>query len=77
MLHEIAADDAPRMLVLAKADRIDPDGAVVEERWTYNQGAMVGAGLLLAEATGDPGYLAQATATAAAALRRFDLDRLA
>ncbi|HEX3947357.1 MAG TPA: glycoside hydrolase family 76 protein [Acidimicrobiales bacterium] len=58
------------------ADRIAPDGTVAPHRWSYNQGTMIGAGVLLAEATGDPAYLAQAGATAAACLGRFDLDAL-
>lgn len=57
-------------------DRISPEGARSPERWTYNQGTMIGAGVLLAEATGDGRYLADARQTSAAALGRFDLARL-
>jgi|SRR6185437_11066506 len=58
------------------ADRITPDGDVVGDLWSYNQGAMIGAGVLLAEITGDRDYLDQATATAAAAMAHFTLQRL-
>jgi hypothetical protein len=58
------------------ADRIDPDGTVIPDLWTYNQGCMVGAGVLLAEATGDPMFLADARSTAMVALERFVLDDL-
>jgi len=58
------------------ADRISPDGDVVDTRWTYNQGTMIGAGVLLADAIGDPSYLHHARATAAAAMDHFTLDRL-
>lgn len=58
------------------ADRIGPDGTVVTDLWTYNQGSMAGAGVLLAELTGDSAFLADARATAAAALGRFTLDDL-
>lgn len=58
------------------ADRIDPRGSVVPDLWTYNQGSMVGAGVLLAEATGDPSYLAEARATATAAAGHYGLDKL-
>ncbi len=53
------------------ADRIDPRGRLERTTWSYNQGAMVGAGVLLYEATGDPAYLEQAAATADAALGHF------
>ena len=58
------------------ADRIDPHGTVTQDRWTYNQGSLIGGGVLLFEATGDPEYLAHAQATASASLERFDLDAL-
>jgi hypothetical protein len=58
------------------ADRIHPDGTVVADLWSHNQGAMIGAGLLLADATGDPGFLADARTTASASLGRFGLDDL-
>jgi hypothetical protein len=58
------------------ADRVDPDGTLVTDLWTHNQGTMVGAGVLMAEATGDPTFLADARATALAARERFGLDDL-
>ena len=57
-------------------DRITPEGEVERARFTYNQGAMIGAGVQLAEATGDPAYLGHARETARAALSRFDLAAL-
>ena len=42
------------------ADHIDPNGAIVWWRFTYNEGLMIGASVELYEATGDPGYLANA-----------------
>jgi predicted alpha-1,6-mannanase (GH76 family) len=54
------------------ADRIAPDGRVEPTPWSYNQGTMIGAGVLLHEATGDPAFLEHADATAGAALGRFD-----
>lgn len=57
-------------------DRIMPDGTRSPERWTYNQGAMIGAGVLLARATGERHYLEEARATAEAALDRYDVAAL-
>lgn len=57
-------------------DRIDPNGTVHQELWTYNQGTMIGAGVLLHQATGEADYLAQAELTAKAALTRFPLNEL-
>lgn len=57
-------------------DRIAPDGRQAPDRWTYNQGTMIGAGVLLAEATGTSRYLEEACATARAALARFDVEAL-
>lgn len=60
------------------ADRIDPDGRREETIWSYNQGAMVGAGVLLAELTGEAAYLNDAVGTAQAALARYeDVEHLA
>jgi len=58
------------------ADHIGPEGAVNHALWSYNQGTMVGAGTLLYQATGNGAFLAQAQATAAAALSHFSLSRL-
>ena len=57
-------------------DRIMPDGWRVPDYWSYNQGTMVGAAVLLADATGEARYLEEARATAGAALARFDVERL-
>ena len=57
-------------------DQIAPDGTVLPDIWSYNQGTMIGAGVLLHRATEDAGYLAQAESTAQAAVRHFSLDRL-
>lgn len=54
------------------ADRIDPNGTVHPERWSYNQGTMIGAGVLLHRATGEQRYLEDAERTAKASLRWLD-----
>ncbi|MHB1775702.1 MAG: glycoside hydrolase family 76 protein [Acidimicrobiales bacterium] len=54
------------------ADRVAPDGRVEATPSSYNQGTMIGAGVLLHEATGEPAFLEHAAATAGAALGRFD-----
>lgn len=50
------------------ADRIEPDGIVHRQKWSYNQGAMIGAGALLHAATGEQQYLKDAQRTASASL---------
>jgi hypothetical protein len=57
-------------------DRIAPDGTLGPEIWAYNQGTMIGAGVLLHRITGEPVYLEQATTTARAAMSRFDVPEL-
>ncbi|MGZ8629629.1 MAG: glycoside hydrolase family 76 protein [Actinomycetota bacterium] len=57
------------------ADHVDARGRVNPALRTYNQGAPVGAHLLLHLATGDETTLAQALVTASASLRRFGPDR--
>ena len=57
-------------------DQIAPDGTLRPEIWSYNQGTMIGAGVLLHRTTGDESYLAQATATASASVGRFGLPVL-
>jgi predicted alpha-1,6-mannanase (GH76 family) len=52
-------------------DLIRPDGAVEGPIWSYNQGSMIGAGVLLHRATGDEAYLHDAIGTASAALERY------
>jgi len=59
------------------ADQIRPDGHVEPVIWSYNQGSMIGAGVLLHEATGEEGYLDQAVLTASASLAHYaDVDKL-
>jgi hypothetical protein len=59
------------------ADHINRTGVVEPMLWSYNQGAMIGAGALLYRATGNISYLNQARQTAAAALSYFTPERLA
>ncbi len=57
-------------------DRITPQGTVSEEVWSYNQGTMIGAGVLLHRITGEQTYLDQAVVTATAAVSRFSVAEL-
>lgn len=57
-------------------DRITPDGTVARDVWSYNQGTMIGAGVLLHRITGEQDYLDQALLTATAAEDHFDLPEL-
>ena len=59
------------------ADHIALDGEVNHSLWSYTQGVMIGAGALLYQATHESVYLAQARATAKAALAYFTYGRLA
>jgi hypothetical protein len=52
-------------------DHVNPDGSVNTTIWSYNQGVMVGAGVLLSASTGNSAYLGQAEQTAAAAVTYF------
>ena len=52
-------------------DHINADGSVNSTIWSYNQGVMVGAGVLLDKLTGTSAYLSQAEQTASAALLYF------
>jgi hypothetical protein len=58
------------------ADHISPQGVIEPALWSYNQGAMVGAGTLLYQATGNGAYLYEARQTASAALAYFTPARL-
>lgn len=58
------------------SDHIRLHGAIDPSVWSYNQGSMIGAGVLLYQATGDSGYLYQARQTAKAALAYFTIERL-
>jgi predicted alpha-1,6-mannanase (GH76 family) len=52
-------------------DHVNADGTLNTTIWSYNQGVMAGAGVLLYQATGNSMYLAQANATASAAVSYF------
>jgi hypothetical protein len=52
-------------------DHIQPNGTVDATIWSYNQGVMVGAGVLLHQATGTASFLTQAEQTANAAVAYF------
>jgi Glycosyl hydrolase family 76 len=52
-------------------DHLDSAGTVNTALWSYNQGTMVGAGLLLYEVTGQSSYLQQATQTAGASIQYY------
>ncbi|MGH9094394.1 MAG: glycoside hydrolase family 76 protein, partial [Acidimicrobiales bacterium] len=49
-------------------DHLDDSGNVNTALWSYNQGTMIGAGVLLYQITGDRTYLQQAEQTAAASV---------
>ncbi len=53
------------------ADHLNRRGTVEPHLWSYTQGAMIGAGTLLYEATGNGAFLYQARQTAKAALAYF------
>jgi hypothetical protein len=59
------------------ADHVNRRGIVEPALWSYNQGAMIGAGTLLYQATGNSAYLFQARQTARAAIEYFTPERLA
>ncbi len=52
-------------------DHVNPGGSVNTTIWSYNQGTMVGAGVLLYQLTGDVAYLTAAETTAGAAVTYF------
>jgi len=58
-------------------DRIAPDGRRDPTRWTYNQGTMIGAAVLLHRITGEAAYLEHAIQTAEASLGRYGPSELA
>ncbi len=58
-------------------DRVAPDGGREPTTWTYNQGTMIGAGVLLHRITGEAAYLEHAVQTARASLERFGPAELA
>jgi len=58
------------------ADHINARGKIEPTEWSYNQGTMIGAGVLLYQATGNGAYLYQARQTAKAALAYYTSERL-
>ncbi len=58
------------------SDHIRQHGVVDPTVWSYNQGSMTGAGVMLYQATHDGAFLYQARQTAKAALAYFTLGRL-
>ena len=52
-------------------DHLDAAGTVNTALWSYNQGTMIGAGVLLYEVTGQASYLQQATQTATASVQYY------
>ena len=58
------------------ADHIRQHGVIDPTLWSYNQGSMIGAGVLLYQATHNTGFLYQARQTAKAALAYFTIERL-
>jgi Glycosyl hydrolase family 76 len=58
-------------------DNITLDQGVDSAEWTYNQGTMIGAGVMLYQATANRTYLQEALATAHAALHTYDAGALA
>ncbi len=58
------------------ADHIRLHGVIDPSLWSYNQGSMIGAGVLLYQATGNSEFLFQARQTASAALAYFTIPRL-
>ncbi|MHB8221099.1 MAG: glycoside hydrolase family 76 protein, partial [Acidimicrobiales bacterium] len=52
-------------------DHVEPDGTVTRTLWSYNQGTMMGAGVLLYQATGSVTYLDQALQTARASVSYY------
>jgi hypothetical protein len=58
------------------ADHIRLHGVIDPTEWSYNQGAMIGAGVLLYQASGNSAFLYQARQTAQAALSYFTIPRL-
>jgi hypothetical protein len=57
-------------------DHIDPDGTRGPAIWSYNQGSMIGSGVLLGRQTGDSSYVDQAAETAAAYVGRTNVQDL-
>jgi predicted alpha-1,6-mannanase (GH76 family) len=52
----------------------DHDGQISKNKFTYNQGVFIGAGLELYNVTGDASYLADAVRTATATIKDLDIS---
>ncbi|MFG1906338.1 glycoside hydrolase family 76 protein [Kribbella sp. NPDC048928] len=57
-------------------DHIDLAGNVEKTQWSYNQGVMLGAGVLLFKATGNPRYLHDAKSVAKASLAFYNTPEM-
>lgn len=57
-------------------DQVAPDGTVTPTIWSYNQGSMIGAGVLLARVTGESTHLDEAAETAATFVDRYGVPEL-
>jgi hypothetical protein len=57
-------------------DQIAPDGAVNPTIWSYNQGSMIGAGVLISQQTGDSSLVDQSVETAVAYVNTRDVRDL-
>lgn len=57
-------------------DHIKLSGEINKTHWTYNQGTMIGASVLLYRATGDQAYLDRAAGIAEAALNYYGKSRI-
>jgi hypothetical protein len=55
-------------------DHITSDGSIERTQWSYNQGAMIGAGVVLSALTGVQRYLEDAVQTAEAAVVHYARD---
>jgi len=76
---EMAYEWVRRCLMLPNqlyADHIRQKGVVDPRLWSYNQGSMIGAGVLLYQVTHNGAFLYQARQTAKAALAYFTMERL-
>ncbi|HEY9334886.1 MAG TPA: glycoside hydrolase family 76 protein [Kribbella sp.] len=57
-------------------DHIDLAGTIEKTQWSYNQGVMLGAGVLLFKATGDARYLRDAKSVANASLAFYNTPEI-